>query len=271
MAGPVLLVVACEAGDVDELAAHLWAAGTTGILERDTPDGPALVAGFASAGDAALAADDLDHRFTYEVVEADDRWLDAWREHAQAWRAGEHLVVVPPWVDHTAGAGDLVIVLDPGRAFGSGSHESTRLALAALEQVVRPGDAVLDVGCGSGVLAIAAALLGAGAVTAVDVDPEAVAATRANADRNGVALTVEPGSAADVAGRFDVVVANLLIGVQRVLAPALDTRVAPGGTLVISGLLTTQLDGVVARHGPARAPRRMTEGDWSAAILRSGG
>ena len=143
----------------------------------------------------------------------DDGYLDAWRTWAAPIRAGRGVVLHPAWIPmpDPPAAGDLVVVLDPGRAFGSGSHESTRLAVAAIEDLGVPGARVLDVGCGSGVLAVVAALLGAAEVVAVDVDPEAVAATEANAAANGVADRVRARSSpvAELDEPYDVVVANI--------------------------------------------------------------
>jgi ribosomal protein L11 methyltransferase len=189
-------------------------------------------------------------------------------------RAGRRFVVHPAWVprdEQVAGReDDLVVVIDPGRSFGSGSHESTRLALAVLEDLVQPGDRVLDVGCGSGVLAVAAGLLGASAVVAIDVEADAVAATRDNAVANGVADRVRPSatSLAAVAGAYEVVVANIGGGVLAGLAPDLVRCVAPGGALVLSGLLEEQVGAVVAACAGCEEEERRTEAGWVAARLR---
>lgn len=257
----VLLVVACEPADTDELAGLLWAHGPLAVEERATPDGPALVAGFADRRAAVLATEDLDYRFTFELMDADDAALDGWRDHARAWRAGDRIVVTPTWVDPPdERPGDVVIRLDPGRAFGSGSHPSTRLALAALEQAVTPGCSVLDVGCGSGVLAVAAALLGAGRVVGVDTDPAAVKATAANARTNEVTVEVRAGSVDDAAGTYDVVVANLLAPTIRELGPRLRDRLAPSGTLILSGLLVDQ----AAVFAETLGGQMTIDGDWAA-------
>lgn len=254
-----------------ELAADvLWVSGALAIEERDGE----LIAGFGSGSDAAKALASLAGRWpaTAAVEGSSDEWLDTWRPWARAVRAGARLVVQPVWVDRIAEPGDVVIELDPGRAFGSGAHPSTRLALAALERLVHPGCTVLDVGCGSGVLTVASALLGATRVTAVDVDPAAMEATADNAARNGVASLVDVSAAAvdDVAGTFDVAVANIGASVLVAFAAALSARVVPAGALVLSGLLDDQwrdVARVYEREG-LRIESVLDEEGWSAPVLR---
>jgi ribosomal protein L11 methyltransferase len=158
-------------------------------------------------------------------------------------------------------------------AFGTGTHPTTALCLAAISEAVtaRPGLSVLDVGTGSGLLAIAARKLGAGRTVAVDVDPVAVRVAGENAARNGVALELSGAPAGEVRGAFDLVVANILANTLVELAPALDARLAPGGTLVLSGILAPQADEVRAAHvarglRPA-PPRERREGEWVALVL----
>ncbi|MFN8038395.1 MAG: 50S ribosomal protein L11 methyltransferase [Acidimicrobiales bacterium] len=189
-----------------------------------------------------------------EVV--DDSWLDAWREHARPVRAGRHLVIVPVDLDDAdsadsaglvapsapalpVGADDLVVAIDPGRAFGSGAHVTTRLVLALLEEEAVAGAAILDVGCGSGVLAVAAALLGAARVEAIDVDAEAVRATGRNArhHRLEAVITASATPVEQVQGAFDLVLANIGASVLVAMAPALARRTAPAGRLLLSGVL----------------------------------
>jgi ribosomal protein L11 methyltransferase len=182
--------------------------------------------------------------------------------------------VRPSWIDAAPPPGSVEVVLDPGMAFGTGSHPTTSLCLAALSDLLtaRPGASVLDVGTGSGLLAIAARKLGAGRVAANDEDPVAVAVARENAERNGAALELTGASLGGIAGAFDVVVANILANVLVALAPALAAKVAPGGVLLLSGILAGQEEEVRAaqvRQGLAPLPggdRR--EGEWVLLALR---
>jgi ribosomal protein L11 methyltransferase len=265
--------------DADVAAGDLWDAGAAGIEERSvkaSEGAPAMVellAGVPAArADAALAA--VGGRWPVDATPVEgEEWLDAWREWARPWRAGSRLVVVPAWLEVPAwaGADDLVLCLDPGRAFGSGAHATTRLCLAELEHRVRPGARVLDVGTGSGVLALAAARLGATHVEAVDIAPDAVEAASGNADRNGVADRVHPSLTPieDVAGEFDVVVANIGAATLTALAPHLVAAVRPGGTLVLSGVLAEQVEVVAAAVTGVGVSACATaaDGEWRALVF----
>ena len=179
---------------------------------------------------------------------ADRQWELAWQDGFAPMRFGERLWVVPGWLDPPDPAA-VNLRLDPGLAFGTGTHPTTALCLEWLEGTDLAGTTVIDYGCGSGILAVAALLLGAAAATATDVDPQALAATRANAARNGVAealRVVEPAGVGAVAA--PVVVANILAGPLVELAPTLAGLVAPGGRLVLSGLLEEQLPRVTAAY-----------------------
>jgi ribosomal protein L11 methyltransferase len=248
----ITVVVRVAADRADLIAGRLWDAGVAGVEERSCPDGAIeLRAGTTRAGlaDAVTAIGD-DGIVVLEPVES-DAGLDCWREYARSWRAGSRIVVVPAWqrCPEWVGADDIAVRIDPGRAFGSGAHPTTRMCLTELERLVDPDAAVADVGCGSGVLAVAAAHLGASFVAAVDVDPEAVRATAENAERNGVAEVV---AASDTpvdqleSASFDLVVANMSACTLVSLAVALTRAVADDGSLVLSGLLESQKDDVLA-------------------------
>lgn len=224
---------------------------------------------------AALAA--LDERWQARMVEVDDAaWADAWRAYATPVRAGDRIVVVPAWLPAPAPAdlpSDPVVVrLDPGRAFGSGTHPSTRLVLAALERLIGGGERVLDVGSGSGVLAVAAGLLGASAVVAVDVDPEAVRVTGDNARRNGVAGIVE-ARAGDIgaagAEAFDVIAVN--IGAAAIVEAAGDLvpLLRPGGHLVLAGFVADAAPRVRDAFGDLELVDEPSDGEWAALTLRT--
>ncbi len=170
------------------------------------------------------------------------------------------LWIVPSWHQVPAGA-RLALTLDPGLAFGTGSHPTTRLCLAWLDETGVAGRSVLDYGCGSGILAIAAAGLGAGEVTGVDVDPQAIVSSTENARNNGaLASFVLPDALP--AGAFDIVVANILANPLKLLAPALAARVRQGGRIALSGILDVQADEVIDAYAPwfTLAPWRRAEG-----------
>jgi ribosomal protein L11 methyltransferase len=244
--------VAVPAVDANVATDALWRAGAIAIEERDTPTGLLLVAGVAPGADIGRLLGAVDRRWPAEMVAVDiDAALDAWRAFARPVRVGDRLVVRPPWVPASPAGGAVDVVIDPGRAFGSGAHASTRLALAALDRLVCGGERVLDAGCGSGVLGIAALAMGAAEAVGVDHDPAAIAASRANAIRNraGDRFTVSHGPLDDVAAsdvQFDLVVANLLLPDLLALAPALAAALAVDGSLVVSGVLVDQRRPVVA-------------------------
>jgi ribosomal protein L11 methyltransferase len=172
-----------------------------------------------------------------QAVAETARWMDDYTVHP----VGHRVLVRAPWHAYEPAADEVVIALDPGRVFGTGYHPSTQLSMEALEGELHAGDRVLDVGVGSGALTIAAALLGASAVDAVDIEPAAVELARANAARNGVAgiVRVELGSVGPdgpFPGRYDLVVANIIAPVLMELAPALAAAAAPGGALLLGGV-----------------------------------
>ncbi|MCL6467709.1 MAG: 50S ribosomal protein L11 methyltransferase [Ralstonia sp.] len=183
--------------------------------------------------------------YTVREVEEQD-WVRVTQSQFEPIHIGEHIWVVPSW--HDAPEPDAVVLeLDPGLAFGTGSHPTTRLCMEWLEQHVQPGERTLDYGCGSGILAIVAKKLGAGETVGVDIDPNAVEASRYNAERNHVEATFAlPDDAPE--GTFDLVVANILSNPLKLMAAMLCARVRPGGRLILSGVLERQAEEVAAAY-----------------------
>ena len=204
----------------------------------------------------------------YRRLEEAD-WEQAWKAHYRPLRVGRRLLIRPLWIDVELAAGDIEIALDPGMAFGTGTHPTTQLCLEALENLVQPGQDVLDLGCGSGILAIAAAKLGAGKTLALDTDAIAVQATRENAAANGTAdkITAMQGSLASIRGSaFDIVAVNILARVILTLAEnQLGAAVRPGGTAIFSGIIDTQAAEVetALRQTGLRPYARRRRGDWT--------
>ncbi|ANJ73644.1 50S ribosomal protein L11 methyltransferase [Ralstonia insidiosa] len=186
--------------------------------------------------------------YTVREVEEQD-WVRVTQSQFEPIHIGEHIWVVPSW--HDAPEPDAVVLeLDPGLAFGTGSHPTTRLCMEWLEQHVQPGERTLDYGCGSGILAIVAKKLGAGETVGVDIDPNAVDASRYNAERNHVDATFAlPDDAPE--GTFDLVVANILSNPLKLMAAMLCARVRPGGRLILSGVLERQAEEVAAAYASA--------------------
>jgi ribosomal protein L11 methyltransferase len=184
--------------------------------------------------------------YTRRTVEEQD-WVRLTQSQFEPIRISKRLWIVPSW--HVAPDPEaIVLVLDPGMAFGTGSHPTTRLCLEWLERIVTPGVSVLDYGCGSGILGIAAARLGAKDVLGVDIDPQAIATARGNATRNGV--DAHFGDSTAKAAHFDLVVANILSNPLKALAPLLCAHVRPGGQLALSGILATQTEELIAAYAP---------------------
>ena len=204
------------------------------------------------------------------VHEAD--WAEAWKEHFPVLRIGRRIVIKPTWREHTAAPGDVVLDLDPGMAFGTGLHPTTRLCLAAVESAadrgLLDGARVLDVGCGSGILAIAAAKLGATTVFGVDTDPIAIEATDANAARNGLAARIKArvGSLPSGEPPHDLVLANLIASVLVALAEAIRDELRAGGIVLASGIFEDREAEVRDAFAAAGldVTGRTAEGEWVA-------
>lgn len=180
---------------------------------------------------------------------AEQNWVQLTQAQFDPIQISGRLWIVPSWHE-SPDPSAINLVLDPGMAFGTGSHPTTRLCLEWLEKTVTPGCSVFDYGCGSGILAIAAGKLGAREVRGLDIDPQAVEAARANAERNAVVADFVDGSQ-PIDGTYDVVVANILSNPLRVLAPAICALVRPaGGQLALSGILREQAEEIIAVYAP---------------------
>ena len=210
----------------------------------------------------------------------EDDWANAWKTHFFVHRVGKQIVIVPTWRrdEFSPQPGDAMLLLDPGMAFGTGLHPTTRLCLRALEDYLRPADRVLDLGAGSGILAIAAARLGAGHVDAVEIDPVAVEVCRANVRQNEVAerVAVQAGGVETLSGRsaeYDLVVANITIRVLLDAFPAVGALLVPGGVAIFSGVLEERADELLGSIIAAgwRHVESQHEQDWVALVTRSPG
>lgn len=212
---------------------------------------------------------------TYRTV-AEEDWAEAWKAHYHPVRIGRRVLIRPVWVPLEIGPDDVEIALDPGMAFGTGTHPTTQLCLEAIEDLIQPGANVLDLGCGSGILAIGAAKLGAHHVLGLDIDSVAVDVARENIASNGVAdrITIEQGSLENIitsARRFDLIVVNIL---ARIIIQMCDQHlgqtVRPGGLAIFSGIIDTQADDVEAAlvKTGLTPTRRRQQGDWVAIEAR---
>jgi ribosomal protein L11 methyltransferase len=275
--------------DADDAGSLLFELGARGVEERDATtlvrgahraggDGVTLVASFDTREQARTCLEELPQAWSPRLEEiVGDEWRDEWKKHFEPFRLCAGIVVSPPWRAYEASAGESVLVLEPGRAFGTGLHETTSLVAVLLAEraALLAGSAVLDVGCGSGILALVALKLGAARAHAIDVDPEAVLVTRENAQRNGVSDRVETGDvlAGTGGGNYPMVVANIEHATLVDLAIDLVARVAPGGLLILSGLLAPavaprQLADIRERYAPLAIEEVRQKGEWIAVVLR---
>lgn len=295
LAASVALHLTVPQAAVDGLSALCWLLSPRGVLIEDAftlgpepvPEGQTRLTLYlapeeAEAAQALLAAEcaaaaipcALDHA----VVPGED-WNRVWKTHYHAFDLGRRLRIEPAWLVAAEAPGTIRLIVEPGLAFGTGTHETTRLCLQALEAWADArdrsleGDSALDVGTGSGVLAILAVRLGVGRAVATEIEREAVASAAQNLALNGVADRVElhhTGDLKQIPGTFQIVVANILSSVLLPLAAPLARKVAAGGTLILSGLLERELPAVTAayeRHGLARVSA-VSEHGWAALTLR---
>ena len=283
VAVPLRAVVPAPAAEL--VADHLLGLGAAAVAESSVGGGlvvliadPTLVGAdpLTELRDAVVAMAGVFVDDAVDVVSI--TWYEepdesaTWTEHAEVVDVGRRLRVRPEWLSSSVDLADRVeVVVAASDAFGSGAHPTTRMCLEAVEQLLDTGDRVLDVGSGSGVLAVAAALLGAESVRCFDVEPAAVAATTRSAEMSGVAghvaVQLDAVDEIDDLGRYDLVLANLLIPIIEDLAPTLVSAVGPGGHLVVSGVLAGQRERAVAACAPLEIVDEFHDGDWVALVL----
>jgi ribosomal protein L11 methyltransferase len=285
------LTVAIPEDASEGLTNFVWELGALGVVEEEAPDAPArLRAFFPDSADTAVltarvdaylaALDALGFRGgspARVAPLADEDWAEAWRAHFAPFPVGRRFVVAPPW-DTPPPDGRLLLRIEPGRAFGTGQHGTTAGCLMLLEDAVeraRPAARALDLGTGSGILAIAAARLGVPEVDAVDSDPDAVASAVLNVERNGLSGRVRctVADAARVDRPAPLVVANLLAAAHRALAPRYRRLVEPGGTIVLGGVLdaeAAEIRAALGAHGLAVRDARSVDG-WTSLLAGHAG
>jgi ribosomal protein L11 methyltransferase len=269
------LSVRTSGASLDTLSGAMYLAGYEGIeiLDAGAEGLPITVRAYAVARHgleelarvaAAVPGCELG---LIEEIEVED-WAEGWKRYFQPQEIGKHLVVLPPWVSPKHHPDRLAVVIKPGHAFGTGTHATTRLVLEALETAqpfLPTRGPVVDLGTGSGILAIASAKLGLAPVTAIDIDPEALPEAQENARANAVHLLVRlvEGDVQDVPDGARLVLANLSAPVHRAIAVTLAPRLQPGGRALLSGLLADEVEGVVAAWPAGWQHRVAALEDWA--------
>lgn len=267
----------------DEVSAFLFELGATGVEERDastllktaSAEGVTLVASFDTREAAEEACSELDAAWSPRIEEVvGDAWRDAWKEHFHPFALTETVTVRPPWEDYRpTREGEKVLVLEPGRAFGTGLHATTSLVSKALDarRSELKGREILDVGTGSGILALVALALGAENARGIDTDADAVEVAKENAERNGLGarLIADTIPVEALLARYPVVLANIEARVLIPMAAALKARVEKGGMLVLSGILVGQEDEVAKAYAPFSLEEALSEGEWVALVMRA--
>lgn len=249
------------------------------IYVEDSPEGAELLAQ-VDAGLAAIRTRDVEGAFGRCVTELAsirrEDWENNWKQYFKPFAVGEKFIIKPSWETCDNLDGRIVLEIDPSSSFGTGTHNTTQLCICELERLVKPGDRLLDMGCGSGILSVAARLLGASDIGAADIDPNAVNIARENAEKNGFELTTYVGDVTgdaaldeQIGGGYDIIVANIVADVIMGMQEILKRKLKDDGTLIVSGIIAPRADevqesllgaGFVLRN-------RQQSGDWVAMTL----
>ena len=274
------VTVRLSAAEAEAMADRFWLFGATAVVELADSEGfVRLIGDLTPSGIRGLEAGSL--VVGIDPIEADFELSNEWRKHARAWVCGNRILLRPEWVSNDAQQqqqvddGSLLeIVLEPGSAFGSGSHATTRLCVGQIAQLDLENARVLDVGCGTGVLSVASVLVGAESVLAVDSDPEAIRVTELVAALNGVSDKIQTLPAQGFVGdgtEFDLVLANLLLPIIEESGAQLATSVAPGGLIMVSGVLEHQQERVEQVFSEFKLNQVEQEEGWLVLVFQRSG
>ncbi len=269
-----------EEANVDEASGELFDLGALGVEERDATTlikGAAgkvtLVASFATHEEAEAVLGEFPAALSPRIEEViGDAWRDEWKKHFRPFLLTPELAICPPWETYEPKAGERVLVLEPGRAFGTGLHETTSIVAEVLSRHAAElrGRDLLDVGCGSGILSLVALELGAKTARAIDIDPDAVAVTIENATRNSLseAVVADTTDVGKIEQSYPIVLANIEARTLIPLAKTIASRVSAGGLLVLSGILEPQGDDVLSAYHDFDEIDRPQKGEWIGIVLR---
>ena len=292
--------VTCKTEDIERVSAimsvvdvNLMIEDYSDIEELDTCYGELIAEELISAdrthasvslfledgGDPTDALSFITERFEKEGIEAqtevipldDSDWENEWKKYYEPVHIGSHIVIVPAWQEYDPAPGELTVKMDPGLAFGTGTHETTRLCAALLEKYLQPGDDLLDVGTGSGILSIIAKKMGAGCVTGCDLDPVAVRVAAENAADNGCEIDFFASDLlSEVKGQYRVITANIVSDIIIRMAKDVRAFMKPGGVVLLSGIIDTreaQVDAAMRAAGLTQIDR-ICENDWRGLAYR---
>lgn len=268
----VSLFLTVPAGEKDQVIAELWEGGTEGVLEEDQPDGLSRLQAFFSDEAIAATLRERHHELEPRVERVPEwDWANQWRANWEPMEVGERLYLAPVWRDDPTPATRVRVPVHAGMAFGTGLHETTQLCLEALERHVRLGATMFDIGTGTGMLAVAAGLLGAGTLIGCDNDPEAVEAAYVNALDDGVPLRLFLGTSDAVRdGAADLITANINPETCAALASELRRLLRPGGVAITSGFERQEAAGVAAslRAQGLKVVEENVKGSWMSLVAR---